>query len=78
MNIFFEGYNCKQVLSVHALMVFKIFCFLVDKKIKLKVFWLALLKLLTNAKNPFCNLLQRPYSSDLDTENAYRKPPVIL
>jgi hypothetical protein len=37
MNIFLEAYNIKQVLSVHALMVFKIFGFLVDEIIILKV-----------------------------------------
>jgi hypothetical protein len=39
-------------------------------------FELALLKLLT--KSPSRNPLQRPYSGDFDTENAYRKPPLIL
>ncbi len=38
MNIFcLKAYNNKQVLSVHALILFKIFSFLVDEKIKLKV-----------------------------------------
>jgi hypothetical protein len=32
----------------------------------------------TTFKNPFSTPLQRPYSCDFDTENAYRKPPVIL
>jgi hypothetical protein len=32
---FFEG--LKQVLSLHALIVFNNFCFLVDEKIELKV-----------------------------------------
>ncbi len=34
---FVKVYNNEQVLSVHALIVFKIFCCLVEKKIKLKV-----------------------------------------
>jgi hypothetical protein len=34
---FFKAYNNKQVLSVHALLVFQIFSFLVDVKIKLKI-----------------------------------------
>ncbi len=37
MNNFLKAYNKKLVLSVHALMVFTIFCFLVDKKNELKV-----------------------------------------
>jgi hypothetical protein len=36
MNIFLKVYD-KKVLSVHALIVFKIFCFVFDVKIKLKV-----------------------------------------
>ncbi len=36
MNIFLRDYNNKLELSVHALVVFTIFCFLVDEK-KLKV-----------------------------------------
>ncbi len=54
MNIFLKAYNNKQVLSVHALIVFTIFCFFVDEKIKLKVL-LASLKLLTNFENPSSN-----------------------
>jgi hypothetical protein len=33
MNIFLKTYNNKQVLSVHVLIVFTFFCFLVDEKI---------------------------------------------
>ncbi len=44
---FCNAYNIKYVLSVHALIGFSIFCFLVDEKIKLKVlacfFWIYLL-----------------------------------
>jgi hypothetical protein len=40
--------------------------------------YLAPLKLLTNFENPSSNPLQRPYSDDFGTDNAYRKPPVIL
>jgi hypothetical protein len=36
MNIFFEAYINKQVLSVHALIVFTALCFFLDEK-KLKV-----------------------------------------
>jgi hypothetical protein len=34
---FMNAYNIKNALSVHALMVFTILCFLVDEIIKLKV-----------------------------------------
>ncbi len=34
---FLKAYNNKYLLSVHALMVFTIFCFIVDEKIKFKV-----------------------------------------
>jgi hypothetical protein len=37
MKKIFEAYYNKLVLSVHALMVLTIFCFLVDEKMKLKV-----------------------------------------
>ena len=37
MNICLKAYNNKWVLSVHALIVFTIFCSLVDEKIKIKV-----------------------------------------
>jgi hypothetical protein len=48
------------------------------KKSKSK-FWLASLKLLlTNFENPSGNMLQRTQSGDFDSEDAYRKPPVIL
>jgi hypothetical protein len=36
MNIFLKAFNNKYVLSVHALIVFTIFCSLVDEKINLK------------------------------------------
>jgi hypothetical protein len=39
--------------NVHALMVFTIFCFLLEEKIKLKVLFL---RLLTNLENPFNKL----------------------
>ncbi len=42
--------------------------FLVDEKINLKVY----------ACSFDSNPLQKPYNGDFDTENAYRKPPVIL
>jgi hypothetical protein len=45
MNIFLKAYINKQVLYVHALIVFPIFCFLGDEKIKLKA---CSLKLLNN------------------------------
>jgi hypothetical protein len=34
--MFVKTYNNKEVLSVHALLFFTIFCFLVDEKIKLQ------------------------------------------
>jgi hypothetical protein len=37
MKFFFKAYYNKLVLSVHALVVLTIFCFLVDEKMKLKV-----------------------------------------
>jgi hypothetical protein len=37
MNIFLKAYNNILVLSVHVLIVFKKFCFLVGEKIKVKV-----------------------------------------
>jgi hypothetical protein len=37
INSFLKAYNNKKVLSVHALIVFTILCFLVDETIKLKV-----------------------------------------
>jgi hypothetical protein len=60
-------------------MVFTIVYFLVDEKIKLKVL-ACFFEIIycTNFENPSSNPLQRPYSGDFDTENAYRKPPVIL
>jgi hypothetical protein len=36
MNIFFMAHNNQQVLAVHERIVFTIFCFLFDEKIKLK------------------------------------------
>ncbi len=57
-------------------MVFTIFCILVDEKIKLKVL-IAPLKVLTNFENSLSNPLQRQ-SGTFDTENAFRKPPVIM
>jgi hypothetical protein len=56
---YFLGYNYKQVLSVRALIVFTIFCFLVDEKSNSK-FQLAPLKLLTNFENDTSKLLKRP------------------
>ncbi len=37
MNNFFEGYDDKYVFSVHALIVFTIFVFYLNEKIKLEV-----------------------------------------
>jgi hypothetical protein len=37
MNICLYAENNKQMLYVHVLIVFTIFCFLADKKIKLEV-----------------------------------------
>ncbi len=37
INTLLKAYNNKKVLSVHALIVFTIFYFLIDEKIKLKV-----------------------------------------
>jgi hypothetical protein len=51
-------------------MVFTIFCFLVDEKIKPKVLACSL-KLLTNFEKPSSNPLQSSKSGDLNTENAY-------
>jgi hypothetical protein len=36
MNIFSKAYN-KKILSVHAIIVFTFFCFLVVEKVKIKV-----------------------------------------
>jgi hypothetical protein len=58
MNSFLKAYNNKKVLSVHALIVFTILCFLVDETIKLKV--LACFFEITNLENPSSNPLQRP------------------
>jgi hypothetical protein len=41
-------------------------------------FYIAPLKLFPNFENPSSNPLQRPLTGDFDTENAYRKPPIIL
>jgi hypothetical protein len=59
MNIFWRLiHNIKyRYFSVHALLVFTIFCFLVDEIIKLKVLTIELLKLLTNFENAFSNPL---------------------
>ncbi len=58
---FFKAYINKQVISVHALIVLPIFCFLVYKKTELRVFSLLLfLELHTNFENPSSNPLQRP------------------
>jgi hypothetical protein len=56
---FLKDYNNTQVLSIHALTVFTIFCFLVDEKSKSK-FKLAPLKLLSHFKNPSNSPLQKP------------------
>jgi hypothetical protein len=48
----------KQVLSVHALVVFTIFCFLVDEITKFQVL-ASPLKLLLNFENPCC-IFQNP------------------
>jgi hypothetical protein len=54
---------------------FTFFCFLGDEKTKLKV--LAFSFEIIYFENPSSNALQRLQSSGVDTENAYRKPPVI-
>ncbi len=58
-------------------MVFTIFCFLVDKKIKIKVLAGSLnyLLILKTLPATCCKKLQ---INDFDTENAYKNPPVIL
>jgi hypothetical protein len=43
-----------MVTSVHALMVYKIFCFLFDEKLNSRL-KLAPVKLLTNFENPLVN-----------------------
>jgi hypothetical protein len=53
------AYNIKLVLSVHALVVFTIFCLLVDEKIKLKALACSFEIILTNFENPLSNPLQR-------------------
>jgi hypothetical protein len=53
MNIFLKVYNNRWVLSGHALIVFTICCFLVDEKLKLKVFAYSF-------KNSSSNPLQDP------------------
>jgi hypothetical protein len=60
-------------------MVFTFFCFLVDEKIKLKVLPCSfVITYRTSFENPSRNPLQKAYSGDFGTVNAYRKPPVIL
>ncbi len=51
--------------------------FIVDEKIRLKVL-ACTFEFLSNFENLSSKPLQRPYSGNFDTENAYRKPPVIL
>ncbi len=65
MNNFLKAYSIKQVLSVHALIVFRIVCFLVDEIIVLKV-ELASLKLLTNLKILSVTLCKDPKAA-IDT-----------
>ncbi len=36
------------------------------------------MKFLTNSEHLFRNHFQRPYSSNFDPENHYRKPPATL
>ncbi len=67
-----------RLLSVRAAVVFSIFGFLVDEKIKLKVFLLAPLKLLTNFENPPVTRFKDPKAAIFDNENAYRKSPAHL
>jgi hypothetical protein len=64
------------VFSVHVLIVFTTFCFLVDEKIKHK-FLACSFEILSNFENPSSNPLQRTKSGDFDSETAHRKPPVI-
>jgi hypothetical protein len=71
-----KAHNNKQVLSVHALMVFTIFLFLSSWKNWIPRFS-APLKSLTKFEKPSSNPLQRPWSGNFDTENA-QDPPVIL
>ncbi len=56
---FLKAYYNKQALSVHALMFFTVFCFLVDKKIKLKVLAYLLTNFLpvTRFKEPKASIL---------------------
>ncbi len=65
---FGKAYNNKKVPSVHALIVFSIFSFLVGLAL-----WnyLLIFKILpvTRVKDP---------KAAIDTEQAYRNPPVIL
>jgi hypothetical protein len=66
--------NIKQMVSVHALMVYTILCFLVDEIIELKV--LACSFEITTLK-----ILSVTLFNDLKTVIlllAYRNPPVIL
>jgi hypothetical protein len=56
---FFKAYNYKKVLPVHALIVFTVFGFLVDEKIKLKVL-ASSFEILANVENPSNIPLRRP------------------
>jgi hypothetical protein len=80
MKNFFKG--LRILLSRYFLYirwwVSKLFDASLLKKSKSKIMLFASKKLLTNFEHPFNNPLQRPYSSDFDPENAYRKPHVIL
>jgi hypothetical protein len=73
----FNVLEIKLELSIYALKVLQKFWKLADEKVTSK-FLLASLKLLTNSENQFSNHHHRPYRSDFDPDNAYRKPPVIL
>jgi hypothetical protein len=76
MNICLKAYNKKWVLSLHALIVFKNFCFKVDEKSNSK-FKFAPLKLVTNySSNPKAVILTMNYLPEAacDSVKSYRKP----
>jgi hypothetical protein len=67
MNIFLKAYNNKYVLSLHAMIVFTIIFFSVDKKIKVKVLACSL-KFLTNLKILPVNRYKGPKAANLTLE----------
>jgi hypothetical protein len=74
---FFKGLQAKQVLSVHALIVFSftIFDLFVDQKIEVLA---CAPKLLNNFEIHLVTRFKDLKAAIFTTENVYRKLPVIL